>query len=229
MSHLLSIFEIAGPIMVGPSSSHTGGACKIGQFARAIFHGTPKKVTFYLHGSFGEVYKGHATDKALVAGMLKMRTRDPRIPDSFEIAKKKGLQFKFVVKDLGKDKHPNTVEVVMENAKRKMSITGSSIGGGMIQIVKIDNFKVDLHAAAGRCLSFVMCHDKNKKSVIPALTEEFKKHDVKVEETETTHLGNKSLTVINTEGRRFTLPEIMEIEKSIEGIDYLRSLSKLEK
>lgn len=228
MSHLLSIFEIAGPIMVGPSSSHTGGACKIGQFARAIFHGTPKKVTFYLHGSFGEVYKGHATDKALVAGVLKMRTRDPRLPNSFEIAKEKGLKFKFVVKDLGPDKHPNTVEIVMENSKRKISITGSSIGGGMIQIVKIDKFKVDLHAAAGRCLSFVMCHNRSK-NVIPQLTEEFKKRGVKVEETETSHLGNKSLTVINTEGRRMTLLEVVELEKGLQGVDYLRSLSKLEK
>ena len=64
----LSIFDIAGPVMVGPSSSHTAGACKIGQFARALYNKTPKKVTFYLHGSFGEVYKGHATDLALLGG-----------------------------------------------------------------------------------------------------------------------------------------------------------------
>lgn len=229
MSHLLSIFEIAGPIMIGPSSSHTGGACKIGQFARAIFHSTPKKVTFYLHGSFGEVYKGHATDRALVAGVLKMQTRDPRLPDSFKIAEEKGIKYKFVVKDLGKDMHPNTVEVVMENANRKMSITGSSVGGGMIQIVKIDNFKVDLHAAAGRCLSFVMCYDKKKKNVISELSHELKKLGVKVEETETSHLGDKSLSVLNTEGRRLTLAELVELEKKIDGIDYLRSLSKLEK
>lgn len=229
MSHHLSIFEIAGPIMVGPSSSHTGGACKIGQFARAIFHSTPKKVTFYLHGSFGEVYKGHATDKALLAGVLKMRTRDPRLPDSFRIAKKKKIDFKFVVKDLGKDMHPNTVEIVMQNAKRKMSVTGSSIGGGMIQIVKIDKFEVDLHAAAGRCLSFVMCHDKGKKKVIEELTAALKKLGVSVEETEITHLGDKSLTVINTEGRRLKLKELMDLEKQIDGIEYLRSLSKLEK
>ena len=229
MTHLLSIFEIAGPVMIGPSSSHTGGACKIGQFARAIFHGTPKKVVFYLHGSFGEVYKGHATDKALLAGILKMRTRDPRLPDSFEIAKEKGLEYKFVVKDLGKDMHPNTVEIVMSNKNRKMSVTGSSIGGGMIQIVAIDGFKVDLHAAAGRCLSFIMCHQKGKRKVIEQITAEMKKMGIFIDETETTHLKDKSLTIINTEGRRLKLSELMELEKKIDGIEYLRSLSKLEK
>ena len=87
----LSIFDIAGPIMVGPSSSHTAGACKIGQFARALFHHTPKKVRFYLHGSFGQVYKGHATDKALLAGVLKMKTSDSDLKTALNWRKKKGL------------------------------------------------------------------------------------------------------------------------------------------
>src|SRR3990167_5414835 len=97
----LSIFDIAGPVMVGPSSSHTAGACKIGQFARALFHGTPNKVTFYLHGSFSEVYKGHATDRALLGGVLKFRTSDPRIKESFKIAKQKKIKYEFIKKDLG--------------------------------------------------------------------------------------------------------------------------------
>ena len=85
-------FDIAGPIMVGPSSSHTAGAVKIGQMARALFDKTPTKVTFYLHGSFATVYKGHATDKALLAGVMKFRTADPRIKDAFKIAKEKGVK-----------------------------------------------------------------------------------------------------------------------------------------
>ncbi|MEK7547642.1 MAG: L-serine ammonia-lyase, iron-sulfur-dependent subunit beta, partial [Patescibacteria group bacterium] len=128
MTHL-SIFDIAGPIMVGPSSSHTAGACKIGQFARALFHSTPKKVTFYLHGSFGEVYKGHATDKALLAGVMKFMTSDPRIKDSFEIAKEKEIKYEFITRDLGHAYHPNTVKIVLERGKYRMSVIGSSIGG----------------------------------------------------------------------------------------------------
>ncbi len=87
-----SLFDIAGPIMVGPSSSHTAGAAKIGQFARAIFDATPKKVTFYLHGSFGEVYKGHATDRALLAGMMKMPPNDPGIKTSLISRRSKSLR-----------------------------------------------------------------------------------------------------------------------------------------
>ena len=90
-----SLFDVAGPIMVGPSSSHTAGACKIGQIARALFRGTPKDVKFYLYGSFATVYQGHATDKALLAGVIKLWTSDPKIKDAFKIADKKKLKYKF--------------------------------------------------------------------------------------------------------------------------------------
>ena len=173
----ISIFDIAGPKMVGPSSSHTAGACKIGQFARALFNKTPKKATFYLHGSFGEVYKGHATDRALMGGILKFQTSDPRIKDSFRIAKEKNIQYEFKVKDLGAKYHPNTVKVILENTRSKMSITGSSIGGGMIEIVKIDNFDVLLKGRAGKYLSLVVCHDKNPK-IIQQLVSQLKKLEI---------------------------------------------------
>ena len=112
----ISVFDIAGPIMVGPSSSHTAGACKIGQFARALFHGTPKKATFYLHGSFGKVYKGHATDRALLAGVLKFRTSDPRIKNSFTILSK---EFDTVIiEGIGGALVPyNTKDLVIDIAK----------------------------------------------------------------------------------------------------------------
>ncbi|MBT7736327.1 L-serine ammonia-lyase, iron-sulfur-dependent, subunit beta, partial [Candidatus Peregrinibacteria bacterium] len=112
----LSVFDVAGPVMVGPSSSHTAGACKIGQFARALFHTTPTKATFYLHGSFAEVYKGHATDKALISGVMKLRTSDPRIKEAFKIAKAKHIECVFKKKDLGEKFHPNTVQIVLENS-----------------------------------------------------------------------------------------------------------------
>jgi L-serine dehydratase len=226
----LSIFDIAGPIMVGPSSSHTAGACKIGQFARALFHGTPSKVTFYLHGSFGEVYKGHATDKALLAGVMKFRTSDSRIKDAFEIAQKKDLKYEFIVKNLGDNYHPNTVKIVLENGKnkkRKMAIVGSSIGGGMIEIVKIDNFKILLKGRAGRYLSLVVCHDKNPQ-IIPKLIKKIKELDISVANVEKSSYKNKTLSILSLDGRRIKLPEVIELEKSTEGVEYIRSLSKLE-
>lgn len=223
----LSIFDIAGPIMVGPSSSHTAGACKIGQFARALFHDTPAKVTFYLHGSFGEVYKGHATDLALLAGVMKFKTSDPQIKDAFNIAKERNLSYKFIPKDLGPKFHPNTVQIILEDRKNKMSVIGSSIGGGMIEIVKIDDFDVYLQGSAGKHLSLVVCHEKNPK-ILAELIKKINKLGIKIAETVQSHFNNERLTVLSLEGRRITLQEVMDLEKNTEGVDFIRSLSKLQ-
>lgn len=222
-----SIFDIAGPIMVGPSSSHTAGACKIGQFARALFHKTPKKVTFYLHGSFGEVYKGHATDRALLGGVMKFRTSDERIKDAFEEARKKKIAYEFVVKDLGPKYHPNTVSVVLEDGKSKMSVVGSSIGGGMIEIVKINDFDVMLKGQAGRYLSLVVCHQDNPE-IILELRARLKSMGIQVADVESTVYKDESLSIFSLEGRRITLHEVVDLEKT-KGIDFVRALTKLEK
>lgn len=224
----ISIFDIAGPIMVGPSSSHTAGACKIGQFARALFHGTPSKVVFYLHGSFAEVYKGHATDRALLGGVLKFRTSDQRIKDSFRTAKQRKIKYEFIKKDLGSKYHPNTVKIVLENFKRKMSVIGSSVGGGMIEILKIDNFNIHLHGRAGKYLSLIVCHEKNPK-IVPQIIKKLKVIGIEVGEMQHAIYKNKILSVISLEGRRIKLPEVMELEKSTKGVEFIRSLSKLEK
>lgn len=226
MSHL-SIFDIAGPIMVGPSSSHTAGACKIGQFARALYHKTPVKVTFFLHGSFGEVYKGHATDKALLAGVMKFKTSDPEIKNAFEIAKAKGIKYEFVKQNLGKRWHPNTVKIVLEKGKYRMSVIGSSIGGGMIEILKIDNFHVKIRGRAGKYLSLVACYDRNR-GILNTVVKNIKNFGINVAEVETTSFRDKTLSVISLEGRRILLPEVLELEK-IKGVYFVRALSKLQK
>ncbi len=123
------IFDILGPVMIGPSSSHTAGATRLGKMAREIADNTFYKVTFYLHGSFAKTYKGHGTDRALVAGILGMEPSDERIRDSLNIAKEKGIQIEFIEKDLGYE-HPNTVKIVFSYYdKEDYYIVGSSIGG----------------------------------------------------------------------------------------------------
>lgn len=224
----ISIFDIAGPTMVGPSSSHTAGACKIGQFARALFHRTPTKVTFYLHGSFGEVYKGHATDKALVAGVLKMKTSDPRIKVSLEIAQEKKIKYSFIPKDLGPQYHPNTVEIILENGKNKMSVIGSSVGGGMIEIVKVDNFEVHIKGRAGKYLSLVICHDNTRKAVMGIQNKINKLHGIQIAAIQHKIYKDKALTILSLEGRAIKLNEVMELEKTSPEIEFIRSLSKLE-
>ncbi|MRR31125.1 L-serine ammonia-lyase, iron-sulfur-dependent, subunit beta, partial [bacterium] len=142
----LSIFDIIGPIMVGPSSSHTAGAVRLGQVARSIFGEQPSSVVVELHGSFVETGRGHGTDRALVAGLLEMEPADERIPNSLQLAQHAGIQITFKDADLGEAEHPNTVRFSLAANGREMQITGSSVGGGMIAITHLDGFHVNLTA-----------------------------------------------------------------------------------
>lgn len=137
------VFDILGPVMIGPSSSHTAGAARLGKIAKDIVGAEFHKVIFYLHGSFGKTFEGHGTDKALVAGVLGMDPSDEKLRDSFDIAKSKGIDFEFVEADLGYQ-HPNTVKIVFKfEDQEDIYIIGSSIGGGSILITDINGNKVE--------------------------------------------------------------------------------------
>lgn len=137
------VFDILGPIMVGPSSSHTAGAVRLGKIARAVSNEEIKKVTFLLHGSFGKTYKGHGTDRALVAGILGMEPSDKRLRYSLDIAKEKNVDIKFIEENLG-DVHPNTVKFLIETVTGKhCEVMGSSIGGGSIEVIEVDGNNVN--------------------------------------------------------------------------------------
>lgn len=139
----VGVFDILGPIMIGPSSSHTAGAARLGKVARSVANGSIKSVRFLLHGSFAKTYKGHGTDRALVAGILGMEPSDIRLRDSLDIAKEKGLEVEFVEADLG-DVHPNTVKFLIENEDEKVcEVMGSSIGGGSIKIIEVNGNNVE--------------------------------------------------------------------------------------
>lgn len=144
MSRQRSVFDIVGPVMIGPSSSHTAGACRLGELARAIFGGTPRSARILLHGSFASTGPGHGTDMALVAGLLGMHPDDSRIPSAFEFAREAGLQFDFAEKDLG-DAHPNTAVFILSDGNGlEMEVQGSSLGGGDVVVTRIDAYDVDL-------------------------------------------------------------------------------------
>ncbi len=140
---MASIFDILGPVMVGPSSSHTAGAVRIGLIARQLFGKQPDKATVYLHGSFAATGTGHGTDRALIAGLLGMQPDDLRIPDSFDIAKEMGMDFVIEPRDL-RDAHPNTARILMEAQYWKsLEIEACSIGGGRIRMKKLDGMDVN--------------------------------------------------------------------------------------
>ena len=139
-----SAFEILGPIMVGPSSSHTAGALRIALVARSLAPGKIKFARFTLHNSFSATYKGHGTDRALVAGLLGMSTFDTRVKESFDIAERDGLKFEFVEAGADPGLHPNTVDILMETSQSQIEVRGESLGGGRIQLSSIDGVDVEI-------------------------------------------------------------------------------------
>ncbi|MFH0838141.1 MAG: L-serine ammonia-lyase, iron-sulfur-dependent subunit beta [Patescibacteria group bacterium] len=226
----VSIFDVAGPIMVGPSSSHTAGACKIGQIARALFNGTPVSADFYLYGSFATVYQGHATDKALLAGVMRFLTNDPRIKKTFEIAKEKGLKYRFIpIKDEAYDHHPNTVRIILKNRNRQVSLVGSSIGGGKVKITFINDVPVDLEMIAGRFFSLLIGHDSEPLNILHPLYGKLIDWQIPIAGKQTicdVRNKKKCLTTLNIEGSYLNLSQVLELEK-LPGIDFVRSLTKL--
>jgi len=129
-----SVFDIIGPIMVGPSSSHTAGALGIAKFARQKFKKQPTHVEIVLYNSFAKTYKGHGTDVALVGGILDYDTDDSRIPSALEIAKKENIEIKFVISD-EEVEHPNTVKLNLSDSSDIVEVVGISIGGGSYKIL----------------------------------------------------------------------------------------------
>ena len=129
-----------GPVMVGPSSSHTAGTARLGRVAREILDEDPTTVRFYLHPPLAATYRGHGSDFALVGGAIGLNVDDPRIPEALRIAEQMGVEVEFHDEDLG-DVHPNTVRIEIEGKERKAEIVGSSIGGGVIEVFKINGFQ----------------------------------------------------------------------------------------
>lgn len=138
-----SVFDIIGPVMIGPSSSHTAGAARIGRVARTLFGKQPDWARIHLYGSFAETYKGHGSDVAIIGGLLDYDTFDERIKTAFEEAEKVGLTFEFIPEEEEMD-HPNTTKIVIGDGETVMELTGISIGGGKMEVVELNGFPLRL-------------------------------------------------------------------------------------
>src|SRR5581483_407796 len=142
--YMVSLLDIIGPVMVGPSSSHTAGACRLGLLARGLVGGTPQRAKIELHGSFARTGEGHGTDKAIVAGLMGFRPDDDRIRQALEIAERDGLDYRFEKTTIDDDAHPNTVRINVERGDRSATMVGSSLGGGRVLVTSIDDFPVEV-------------------------------------------------------------------------------------
>lgn len=140
----MSIFEIIGPIMVGPSSSHTAGACRIGYMGRKLLDEAPKKARFFLHGSFWATGDGHGTKEALAAGLLGFAPDDERLIHALSLAAKENSVITFEEIDLGPQAHPNSVKMELVGPTRSITLVAASIGGGSVRLQEINGLSVDI-------------------------------------------------------------------------------------
>jgi L-serine dehydratase, iron-sulfur-dependent, beta subunit len=167
-----SVFDIIGPVMVGPSSSHTAGAVRIGLFTRYIFGMQPEDVKITLYGSFKETYKGHGTDIALIGGLLGYNTSDKRIRTSMENAKAAGMEFEFIESGI-EHIHPNTAKIEVQAGRHSLDLIGKSIGGGKMVIFELLGFDVNLSGDFPTYFIFYKFNDKNKEELSLKIEELF--------------------------------------------------------
>lgn len=171
-----SIFDIIGPVMIGPSSSHTAGAVRLGKMARCIFGTTPQCVEMTLYGSFAKTYKGHGTDRALLGGLLGFKEDDARIRHAQELADESRLDYTFIESplDIG---HPNVVKFDMFGANnRHMSVVGRSIGGGQIMITEVDGNDMSI---TGDEFTLVVFHE-DRPGAISLISQALSESDINI-------------------------------------------------
>ena len=172
----MNVFDILGPVMIGPSSSHTAGAARIGRIALALLGAPAVRAELLLHGSFAKTYKGHGTDKALIAGIMGMKTDDSRIRTAPELAAQQGLDISITTGDI-EGAHPNTARVtLLDRAGHSVSLVGSSIGGGNILVTEVNGMAVSI---TGQYTTLIVLH-RDTPGTIAAVTEVLSSADVNI-------------------------------------------------
>lgn len=162
----MDLFDILGPVMVGPSSSHTAGAVRIGRIARALLGQEPVRAALLLHGSFASTGEGHGTRQALAAGLLGLRPDDPRVPDSFALARERGLELEFGTCVL-RDAHPNSVLIRLEGAEgRQLEMAACSPGGGRVRVFRVDGLETSFSGE----LPTLVIHNSDRPGCVSQVT-----------------------------------------------------------
>ncbi|MCO7174659.1 L-serine ammonia-lyase, iron-sulfur-dependent subunit beta [Sporolactobacillus kofuensis] len=192
-----SVFDIIGPVMVGPSSSHTAGAAKIGRMARKLFGVRPERVIITLYGSFAETYKGHGTDVAIVAGLLDFDESNKRLPESLQIAEELGIDISFHIDKNTQVEEPNTARIHLATGDDELELVGVSIGGGKIEITEVNGFSISLSGSNPALL--VLHHDKyGSVAEVAGLIAKYEKN-ISYMEVSRQKKGSLALMVIQTD------------------------------
>ncbi len=138
-----SVFDMIGPIMIGPSSSHTAGVVRIARAAIAILGSVPEEAEITFYNSFARTYEGHGSDRAIIAGLLDFKTDDKRIKESLDLAKESGLKYHFKSVGNASTFHPNSIKLKLKKGDRQVEVLGESRGGGLVNIAEVNGFKAD--------------------------------------------------------------------------------------
>ncbi|HHT68811.1 MAG TPA: L-serine ammonia-lyase, iron-sulfur-dependent, subunit beta [Firmicutes bacterium] len=217
----IGLFDVVGPIMVGPSSSHTAGAVRLGLATRRILGVDVTKAQITLHGSFAATYWGHRTDVALIAGLLGMAMDDERIPRGMELAREAGLEFSFESGDLG-DVHPNSVRILAEGGGDKVVIAGASVGGGRINIFEVNGFDVSLDGT----YSTLLTKHRDEPGVIAEITKVLAVHGINIAYLDVSRKtrGSEALLLAQTDDR---IPDLaLQHVQRIPGVIVVRKLPR---
>ncbi|HEY5433562.1 MAG TPA: L-serine ammonia-lyase, iron-sulfur-dependent subunit beta [Coriobacteriia bacterium] len=197
MAHTRSVFDVIGPVMIGPSSSHTAGAVRLGRLARAVFGEQPARAHITLHGSFASTGRGHGTDLALVAGLLGFAPDDVRIRIADEEARRAGLDVSFSEADLG-EVHPNTARLELSSADgHTVTVQGSSVGGADVVLTAIDDFDVNITGE----LPVLVVEHRDQPGVIASVSAVLARYGVNIASMEVSRerRGARALMVIETD------------------------------
>jgi L-serine dehydratase len=213
------VFSIIGPGMIGPSSSHTAGAVRLGRVARDLLGVQPKHSHILFYGSLAATYVGHGTDLAVTAGLLRYDTDDERIPDSLQIAAAAGMRVEF---DSGKGPaaHPNTLTITLRSGRRRCRMTGCSIGGGNIEVVEVNGFDLQFTA---NYPTLIVYHD-DRPGVIAHITRLLSEYGVNIGYMDVDRKGRlgEAATAIETDGE---IPETLLREfkrlTNVQSISYI--------
>ncbi|REE92841.1 L-serine dehydratase [Paenibacillus taihuensis] len=217
------VFSIIGPSMVGPSSSHTAGAVRIGLVAHQLLGAVPKRAEILFYGSFAATYQGHGTDIAIVSGLLGFATDDIRIPNALSVAGEQGMDVIFG-QGKGLFSHPNTVKLLLETSEpeaRKLSLVGTSIGGGNIEIVSVNEFRVKI---TGDYPTLVILHE-DRTGIIADVTSMLK--------SERVNIGYMSVDRKGRSGQALTVLELDDmlpdsLIPALQTIDHVQHISKID-
>jgi L-serine dehydratase len=214
-----SVFDIIGPVMIGPSSSHTAGAARIGRVARSLFGREPKwaKISFY--GSFAQTYKGHGTDVAIIGGLLDFDTFDERIISSISIAQTNGMEITFIEEEAIPN-HPNTAKVFIGDKHGELELVGISIGGGKIEIIELNGFELRL---SGHHPAILVVHN-DRFGAIASVSNILASHELNIGHMEVSRKEKGMLALMTIEVDQNIDDSVI---KELEALDHVVKVAKI--